>query len=666
LIFRKTTSKKRVSALNIVRRLFAIFLVLCLIPFGTVAFADTNVMQNQAVDGSTINQNIVFVDVNGHWANQAISDMAKKGILSGYDDSTFKPEKSITREEFAKIIALTFSLSLDNPSAPTYTDVQPDKWSYNYIESTKDFLTGYYPPKGKAFFSPESQATREDVAVALVKVMGYTTADLDNPNILSYRFNDVNQISVGLRDYVAIATEKQLINGYDDGTFRPESPITRAEVATLLYRVIKSSAQDQSQGPQLDVSVPEKTEDGTYYVSGKTQKDAKIYINDKQAEVIDGEFKEGYKLDNEGSYDVTVVAKIPSGKTTTVHKKIEYKTSGPVLKIDDSPDTVNTEQITLSGTVTDVNDPSPTLYLNDEKMYVSSYTGEFSKDVTLTVGENTFTFKAKDKNDKETTVTKKITFSEDGPVLKISSIPSTSQLNQITVSGSVTDKNDSRPNVYLNDKQLYVDYDGSFSSVVSLEEGDNTLTFKAENKNGKNSIVEKTVTFNIGGPDLKINSLPTSTSSKTVTISGTVKDKNDSRPVVTINDKNVYVDYDGSFSQDFTLNEGTNSFTIKAANANGKESTQTKEVIFNVGGPVLKLSYYPQTTSQTSFTISGTVKDSNDNYPVVYFNDKKLYVDYDGSFDQNFNLSIGANPFTVTASNSFGRTSTVTGVVYRQ
>jgi hypothetical protein len=96
-----------------------------------------------------------------------------------YDDSTFKPEKSITREEFAKIIALTFSLSLDKPSIPSYADVQPDKWSYSYIESTKDCLTSYYPPKGKAFFSPESQATREDIAIALVKVMGYTSAESD-------------------------------------------------------------------------------------------------------------------------------------------------------------------------------------------------------------------------------------------------------------------------------------------------------------------------------------------------------------------------------------------------------------------------------------------------------------------------------------------------------
>jgi uncharacterized protein YfaP (DUF2135 family) len=251
-------------------------------------------------------------------------------------------------------------------------------------------------------------------------------------------------------------------------------------------------------------------------------------------------------------------------------------------------------------------------------------------------------------------------------MLKLLSVPSTSQLSEITVSGIVTDKNDSSPSVFLNDKQLYVDYDGSFSSSVSLEEGDNTLTFKAVNKNGKRTKVEKTVTFTVGGPELRNNSLPSSTTSKSVTISGTVKDKNDRSPVVTINGKQVYVDYDGSFSQNYTLDEGANSFTVTAANASGKESTQTKEITFTSGAPVLTLSYYPQTTSQSAFTISGSVKDSNDRSPVVYLNDKKVYVDYDGSFEQNLTLAIGANPFTVTASNSYGKTSTVTGVVYRQ
>lgn len=145
-----------------------------------------------------------------------------------------------------------------------------------------------------------------------------------------------------------------------------------------------------------------------------------------------------------------------------------------------------------------------------------------------------------------------------------------------------------------------------------------------------------------------------------------MKDKNDSRPTVTIYDKTVYVSYDGTFSQDFTLAEGANSFTIRAVNSGGKESVQSKEIVFDVNGPVLKLGYYPQTTSQSSVTISGSVKDVNDSNPVVYFNDKKVYVNYSGNFEQELKLNAGANPFTVVGSNSFGKTMTVTGVVYKQ
>ena len=110
---------------------------------------------------------INFIDLStNYWANDAITNMAKSGIINGYEDETFRPENAVTREEFATLIARTFYLDLPVGSVPTFYDVQPDHWSYQYIEASKDFLTGYYPPSGKAFFSPEMNTTREDVAVS--------------------------------------------------------------------------------------------------------------------------------------------------------------------------------------------------------------------------------------------------------------------------------------------------------------------------------------------------------------------------------------------------------------------------------------------------------------------------------------------------------------------
>ena len=138
---------------------------------------------------SMIFSNMVFAknfnDVEGHWAETAIEIMNQQGIINGYPDGSFKPNEKITREQFAKLITLTFNLSLENNSN-TFSDIKEGHWSYAYVEASKDFLTGYFPPMGQPFFSPASYATREDVAVALVRAMEmkgnleYTKGDLNS------------------------------------------------------------------------------------------------------------------------------------------------------------------------------------------------------------------------------------------------------------------------------------------------------------------------------------------------------------------------------------------------------------------------------------------------------------------------------------------------------
>ncbi|SFM20723.1 S-layer homology domain-containing protein [Paenibacillus sp. 1_12] len=627
------------------------------------AFAVDNVLQNQAVNGGVINQNIVFVDLKtDHWAYEAISDLSKKGYINGYEDETFKPDNSITREEFAKLIATTFYLDIPTPKSPSYYDVQADKWSYPYVEAAKDFLTGYYPPGGKAFFSPEIKATREDVAVALVKTLGLTTNDLSNKNILERKFKDVSKVSYGIRDYVAIATERSLISGYEDATFRPDKPITRAEIATLLYRAIKTSAKDQGDGPLLKVSVPEKTTSSTVYISGTVSNNAKVTINGQAVTtIIDGQFKEAFKLDKEGSYELTIIATLTSGKAETVFKKITYELEGPDLKVDDIPEITSSQTISVSGTVTDKNDSYPVVYLNDEKISGSSY---FSKNnIVLNEGENVLVFKAKNHMDKVTTVTKRITFTAGGPILKVDEIPDTTNSQTISVSGTVTDKNDSYPVVYLNDEKISGSSHFSKNNIV-LTEGENILVFKAKNSADKVTTVTKRITFTSGGPILKVDEIPDTTNSQTISVSGTVTDKNDSYPVVYLNDEKI----SGSsyFSKNnIVLTEGENILVFKAKNNLDKVTTVTKRITFTAGGPILKVDQLPEKTSSPKISVSGTVTDKNDSYPVVYLNDERI----GGSsyFSKNdIPLKSGENTFVFKAVNNLGKSSTVTKSVYYQ
>ena len=84
---------------------------------------------------------------------------------------------------------------------------------------------------------------REDVTVSLVKLKGYDVSEVD----YSYlnQFSDPASISNSLKAYVAVAVEKNLINGFEDGTFRGQDTLTRAEAAALLWRAFQYGSDNK-------------------------------------------------------------------------------------------------------------------------------------------------------------------------------------------------------------------------------------------------------------------------------------------------------------------------------------------------------------------------------------------------------------------------------------
>lgn len=598
----------------------------------------------------------VFIDVKTtYWANEAIESMASQGIISGNPDGSFKPEAPITREQLAKLITLTFGLDLVSDGVQTFSDVDSSSWAYKYVESSKDYLTGYFPMKGKPFFDPQAKATREDVAVALVRAMGLETESVDAEQVLRYKFNDYEDVTPQLAQEVAVAVDKKLIQGFPDGTFKPNSPITRASVATLLYRVLKSSYTTATKDVQLDVNLPERVADKTLKISGKANADAKLYINDVEVENNNGSFAEVYGLDQgEKVYEFIFKAVLPNGRTRTVTKQVTYETTGPKLTVI-APETANQPSVKISGKVTDSSDTAPTVTINDKSVYVS-YNGEWSTDYTLKEGVNKLVVVASNKNGKTASVEKQVTLAFGGPELVLDTTPDTTNKSSITLSGKATDKNDNNPKIYMND-QLISSY-GTFNKEVILKEGENVFTFKATNSLGKNSsVITKKITFTVGGPELTLDFIPETSSSTSITLSGTATDKNDSYPKIYMNDQ--LVGSYGTFNKTVTLKEGENVFTFKATNSLGKSSSIiTHKVVFTVGGPELTLDLIPETSSSSSITLSGTATDKNDSYPKIYMNDQ-LVGSY-GTFNKTVTLKEGENIFTFKATNNLGKSSEVT------
>jgi|GEM_PF-3737598 len=219
--------------MKIAKHIVSIFLVVA-ITISVVIATDyeTETTPNDKVYTQT------FQDVpTDHWAFQYIEELVECGVISGYPDGTYQPDRIVSREEFAKIMVLASGLKTLQVSISKYEDVPLDHWASAYIETASPYLTAYQSGS-TLLFKPTDGALREDMAVALVKLKGYDTAAADL-GLLQTMFSDVNTISTSAQPYVALAVDHGIISGYTDGTFRGQKTITRAEAAAILVRAFQ-------------------------------------------------------------------------------------------------------------------------------------------------------------------------------------------------------------------------------------------------------------------------------------------------------------------------------------------------------------------------------------------------------------------------------------------
>ena len=619
----------------------------------TAVFAD-NVSQIIG-DGNTV----VFVDVpSNYWAKDQIDYFAQQGYVAGYEDGSFQPEAGVTREEFCKLLVSTFKQPLETPDTPTFADVAENRWSYPYIEVCRDYLTAYFNPfGGLPMFHPSEDAKREDIAVALVRMLGFTDSDVNDENYAAWKFKDGATISPNLLAYVSLACEKGLISGYPDGSFGPAQGITRAETVVLLNRATKQSVTDINAELEMSANAI-YSEDGktatiniiaeegtTVTVNGETVKMSSNYYDEYEGNYI-------YKFETEGSKDFAVEGK-RGGKTKTLKISAKYEIGAPILTITTCPTSSDTKTVTIKGTVTDELDSNPSITVNGKS--VSVWYGDWSYEATLKEGENNFTIVAQNKNGKSTTENRSINFGVGAPTLKITTCPKTSETTQVTIKGTVEDTNDNNPSITVNGKSVSVWY-GDWSYEATLKEGNNEFEIIATNSLGKTTTENRSINFGVGAPTLKITTCPKTSETTQVTIKGTVEDTNDNNPSVTVNGKSVSVWY-GDWSYEATLKEGNNQFEIVVTNSLGKSTTETRSIDFGVGAPTLKITNCPSTSKTDIVTIKGTVDDTNDNNPSITVNDESVSVWY-GDWSCDVELTEGNNIIKIVATNNLGKSTT--------
>lgn len=190
-----------------------------------------------------------FPDIQGHWAQREIENLASQGIVAGYPDGTFQPERPVTRAEFATLMIKAMKLTLFNPTAPSFSDVPRGMWCYQYVETAAAYkiVVGW-----EGCFYPNYGITHEQAAKMLVNALGKSQEAAQFANTAT-SFTDDAKISTWARGSVVEATRLGLILPYADGSFKPQAVTTRAEMAVFLSRFLSiySPAPIQSTGPVL-------------------------------------------------------------------------------------------------------------------------------------------------------------------------------------------------------------------------------------------------------------------------------------------------------------------------------------------------------------------------------------------------------------------------------
>ncbi len=194
------------------------------------------------------------------WVKNESADKLNAGdhfaYIVGYPEGDVRPENNIDREEITTVF---FRLLLDEVRDPIYckensfSDVEADRWSNNAISTMQNggYVTGYEDGS----FRPDEYITRAEFATI--------ASHMDTMNEdATHRFSDVS--GHWAEKYIADAVSKGWIAGYEDGTFRPDEYITRAEAMTIINRMLLRFVNEE--GLHADaIKWPDNAKTAWYY-----------------------------------------------------------------------------------------------------------------------------------------------------------------------------------------------------------------------------------------------------------------------------------------------------------------------------------------------------------------------------------------------------------------
>lgn len=176
----------------------------------------------------------IFNDVdNSHTNAKAISYLKEHNIISGYDDGSFQPDKTVSRVEALKMILLGFNISLSPTADLTFPDTDTEQWYAPYVG--RALKLGVVKGYDNGTFKPAQTVNRAEFLKILFEATDTLVPEVSEVKNAPYPDVDANAWYAG---YAKFSADKNLVPTNAEGELEPSVGMTRADVAEVIYRLM--------------------------------------------------------------------------------------------------------------------------------------------------------------------------------------------------------------------------------------------------------------------------------------------------------------------------------------------------------------------------------------------------------------------------------------------
>lgn len=185
---------------------------------------------------------VEFNDMAKHWARDAVNNMGSRMVVTGVEGGDYDPDRAITRAEFAAIVVRALGLE-PGTGTSSFADVNASDWCYGYISTAVSYgiIKGY----NEKTFGPDDTITREQTMTMLARAMNVTglKADLSNGEADRWlaSFHDASAVSNYASESAAACLKTGIVAGRSGGLLAPKDYVTRAEAAVMAERLLRNS-----------------------------------------------------------------------------------------------------------------------------------------------------------------------------------------------------------------------------------------------------------------------------------------------------------------------------------------------------------------------------------------------------------------------------------------